>query len=478
MAIEVRKLNRKFEGEIKHQGRKYGIPYTVPGDLVQFRIERYGKRGRKLIVDHIEKSENPPELDFQVVAPDCPLHSRCGGCRARHIAYKDQFRIKTEHVLRLMEENFSLKPDQLPATKTNEYRNRMDFVVEGDTIGLRAAGDYSTFIDIDYCLLQKPQANNALSTVRRVIKNHPRAGFRRQDFSGTLKYVTIRTGVESGVVVLTVHKNAKESDEYLKFREELIDELKTIKSNIQPEPSGSPDVKNHYGSDPFFSVVEAELEDPRSEISAPPGGKAITGDGHYIENLGGISFRVPYDSFFQPNPPGFEPIIDWAVKLLESSGANMSSSLVDLYSGAGVLSAVLASHMPSLKKIIGMDFVASSIERASEHFTQFTEELKFQRVDLNHPPVELFDDLRSPLLIADPPRAGLSPALRKLIIKKSPAPFFLYISCNPDSQIPDLIELSKSYHPVKAFLTDPYPQTPHLEQAVLLKRIEEDNHPG
>ena len=89
----------------------------------------------------------------------------------------------------------------------------------------------------------------------------------------------------------------------------------------------------------------------------------------------------------------------------------------------------------------------------------------FEAVDLNQPGNL---ELNSDLLIADPPRAGLSPALCQEIAHTKPAKYMIYISCNPETQLRDLEILSQSYIPRTAILADCFPYTSHMEQAILL----------
>ncbi len=461
MALEITSINRKFEGEIRFKGRTYGIPFTLPGDLVQFQLVKVGKRGRKLVVDHIEKPETPVDPGFTLVEPDCPHHSQCGGCRARHILYEDQLRIKTSTIVEKMESEIGISPEILKAPLINHYRSRMDFVVEGQVVGLRGAGDYSRFIDIEHCLIQKEQANHALKIFREILQNYPGLGFRRSDYEGIIKYVTIRFGSTSGTMTLTLDKTNREKDS------------ETCRKFIQSLENRLGEFTDSNGN-PQFSLIETELDDPRTEVSSPPGGHIINGKNTYEEILGGEVFQVPYDSFFQPNPVAFDDILDWSVKTMKANHVTHDGSMVDLYCGAGVLSSILARNPGGFDRVIGMDFTESAIAGAPEHFSDLDISVDFRVADLNNPPADLFENSGAPLLIADPPRAGISPSLRKMIVKSKPAPFFLYISCNPDSQIPDLVELLKSYEPVAAYLVDPYPHTPHLEQAVLLRRRDDE----
>ncbi|EMP09423.1 tRNA (Uracil-5-)-methyltransferase domain protein, partial [Leptospira interrogans serovar Pyrogenes str. 200701872] len=58
----------------------------------------------------------------------------------------------------------------------------------------------------------------------------------------------------------------------------------------------------------------------------------------YKELVCGKEFRVPFDSFFQPNPEGFPPILDFIEKEIPDS----FDHLVDLFCGSGFFSRIFA----------------------------------------------------------------------------------------------------------------------------------------
>jgi 23S rRNA (uracil1939-C5)-methyltransferase len=77
-------------------------------------------------------------------------------------------------------------------------------------------------------------------------------------------------------------------------------------------------------------------------------------------------------------------------------------------------------------------------------------------------------------MIADPPRQGLSPMLRKGLARNGP-PVLVYVSCDPATLARDCGELTDtvkgSYALERIIGFDFYPQTAHIESmAVLVKR--------
>jgi 23S rRNA (uracil1939-C5)-methyltransferase len=71
--------------------------------------------------------------------------------------------------------------------------------------------------------------------------------------------------------------------------------------------------------------------------------------------------------------------------------------------------------------------------------------------------------------VADPPRAGLSPALKAWLRERRPR-VLAYVSCDPATQARDAKELAAAgYSLVSLGLFDFYPQTPHIESLAVFR---------
>jgi len=76
----------------------------------------------------------------------------------------------------------------------------------------------------------------------------------------------------------------------------------------------------------------------------------------------------------------------------------------------------------------------------------------------------------SNLLIADPPRGGISKKGLGIIFSINPERF-IYVSCNPATLARDLKMITGSgYHIVRIVPFDLFPHTPHMEVIAYLKR--------
>ncbi|NUM41716.1 MAG: hypothetical protein HUU45_08785, partial [Leptospiraceae bacterium] len=86
--------------------------------------------------------------------------------------------------------------------------------------------------------------------------------------------------------------------------------------------------------------------------------------------------------------------------------------------------------------------------------------------------IDFFERMQIPdksLLILDPPRNGAGKNL-STIIRDSNFEEIFYISCNPKTQLEDLKIITESFQLKEFILTDPYPQTPHIESIAYLQK--------
>ena len=144
-----------------------------------------------------------------------------------------------------------------------------------------------------------------------------------------------------------------------------------------------------------FAIIESYLK-PQEEIPAKEKGKLLefypksdnefdnkadnkenVAKAAYQEKLGGRVFDVPYSSFFQPHPEAFDLLIAWYHKELSVFLENPSRpyKLLDLYSGMGVLSALLIKEYPkSFESVVAYDSNPAAIIQAKEVFVKLMKE--------------------------------------------------------------------------------------------------------
>lgn len=429
--IKIDFINSKLEG--KSNFSKLGFKYTNINDEVEFITLGRGKNRFPKILNH---KKNDHEI------PNCSYFSKCGGCKAQHLKYDQQFFYKTKEILYNFKENFQIDLELIPAERIFYYRNRMDFAVFPEKIGLRQESNFRNIIDIDDCKIQSEFANDELKRIRNLIQTEfSEIAYNRKTETGFLKYITIRTNTDS-------------SDKIIIFT--------FIESFIANE------IKNIF-SKKVNQVLKSEnivfcFNRTRSENSCDGKFEVIRGKKYYIESFFGKEFNVPFNSFSQPNLNGFLPIINFINQILFEK---KYQTLIDLFCGNGFFSLIFGDKFESL---IGYDIIESSILIAEQILKKSypNKNTLFQKKDLlSSKEVFDFSELKDSILILDPPRNGIGDILIEKILNSN-LKELIYVSCNPESQLEDLKKLLVKFKPISGLITDPYPQTPHLESVIYL----------
>ena len=177
------------------------------------------------------------------------------------------------------------------------------------------------------------------------------------------------------------------------------------------------------------------------------------------------------ETFFQANLS----ILPDVVGLLRSLNIwNKEIVFFDLYGGVGLFGVSLADLV---KRVVSIEETKSSASLAKYNVEQNkidNVEIQCARVeDQLLRALELFKS-ETAIVMVDPPRAGLSPAVIKMLNDVLHAQYLLYLSCNPQSLALNLTDLTNGPWQIeKIFPLDFFPRTKHLETLVVLK----NSHP-
>ncbi len=175
------------------------------------------------------------------------------------------------------------------------------------------------------------------------------------------------------------------------------------------------------------------------------------------ETLAGLTFEVAADAFFQVNPACAE-------LLLAQVKANLRpcEALLDLYCGVGLFGCVAAQA--GVKHIFGVETQASAIHAAQRNAKRLGISSTYVCASAETLPQKM---AKASTWIVDPPRDGLSDAVRQAILTNHPEQL-IYVSCGPDTLARDLKHLTSAYNIEAIQLFDFFPRTPHFETLTLL----------
>ncbi|BDA79570.1 putative RNA methyltransferase [Leptospira kobayashii] len=433
--IVIDSLTSDFLGQgIAPNGKKVSFPYALPGDELAIEITSKRRRQKKIrLLGYIQRAEWEGVL--------CEHFGTCGGCSAQHISYDKQTEIKFGPILSSFTKEVSIDLKSIPADTIYHYRSRMDFsVFPGPKIGLRAKGNFRHVVDVLRCSIQTEWANEELQRTRNIIEKFPNLPWDRRDEKGGLKYVTIRKAkfTDESTIIFTFTEGFETQEDHDLFLEE---------------------TKTNLHSDNIIFCYNRV----KSEVSAQGRSVVLRGKDGHTETIQGKNFFVPFDSFFQPNPEGFLPILEFIRTRLPEN----KQTLIDLFCGNGFFSLLFGKGFSSIHCF---ELTPSSIDTAKQLLNN-----EFPDAEINAQVANLFMDagllpkIRDGVLILDPPRAGSGKKVAEWIRDFGPNDVF-YVSCNPESQKEDVKVFLESYTAKDGILIDPYPHTPHTESVIHFQR--------
>jgi len=266
---------------------------------------------------------------------------------------------------------------------------------------------------------------------------------RRRD--GALRYALARISTESGAIHLTLVSAVAD----LPGLDRLVDRLRRDEPRLEaaflcvnPTPGNailSPDVRRLFGP------------------------KAL------LERFGRLVLESRPDAFVQANPGVATRIYADAERWLEPAAGD---AVLDLFGGVGAFGLALA---PRVGRVLGIETSGAAVACANGN----AKRAHLRHVTYVSAPAESAVAIARDhglvpaaggrlLVVANPPRAGLSEAVRRAIVELGPARL-LYLSCNPATLARDLDALAASGLAVRRMRPfDMLPQTPHVEVLTLL----------
>ena len=179
--------------------------------------------------------------------------------------------------------------------------------------------------------------------------------------------------------------------------------------------------------------------------------------------VGDFTYSFDASSFFQGHRQLLGDLVSHSVG--EKSGVEGDSEghAFDLYAGVGLFSLPLARSYGKVLSIEG--------DRAAVRFgKRNARQNKVGNVSFHAQAVETWVSQlpeRPARVVVDPPRTGLSEAVRGALLEKRPR-HLTYVSCNSATLARDLAQLSQVYRATRLVLLDLFPQTGHLEAIVQL----------
>lgn len=438
-------LGSNGEGIVKIEGATVFVPFCLIGERVRFAVLKcsgniaYGK-----LVCVLQ-----PSVDRAV--PCCPVFGKCGGCDLQHIKYPAQLEFKRGAVANALAKIGGITfpvGAAVPCEREYGYRNKLALPVEArgdETVAGFYAPRSHRIVPTDNCYIQSDWAAEVIAAVKAF-------------GSAAVRQIVVREIKGAFIFALVCRKliDASPLAELLKKKFQKF----TLLINVNSSEG------NAIFGDEWHTVY---------------------GDGFFGAEEFGIKYRAGANTFLQVND-GMRAKLYSAV--LDEADAGVTA--IDLYSGGGLLTAMLA-------KKCGCAYGIEVVREAS----LCADELKNSngllgkmfnvcgKVEEEIDKVFARTDGRR-IIVCDPPRKGMERSAVKAI-SRSGADKIILVSCNPATLARDLGllvgtlqeyngQLVKCASPQSdyeiASITpfDMFPQTRHVETLVVLSHKKPDGH--
>lgn len=448
------------EGIIKDEDKVIFVPFALQRETVKYKVLKVSKNiayGKVLNV--IEPSNDR-------IQPVCSVFTKCGGCQLQHVNYDAQLEIKRKIVENAFVRvaNIKTKVDNVICGDSSfRYRNKLQLPISqvGDKtlIGFYAENSHRV-IDIEDCPINAEWTKPLINALREYLSNFSIKGYNEFDKSGDVRELTARE--VNGNLIIT---------------------LVSLKDNVKGILSFVEIIKRYINND--FSLF-LNINNLHTNKIYGDTFKLIYGPSEYQGEMLGVKFKMGVQSFMQVNESVCKKLYSTVNTLLD---AKTNSVVIDAYSGAGLMTALLAK---GCSRAIGIEVVKEATILADE--LMLDNGLSEKVSNYNAKCEDILPDIiakeRSKnaeiCLVLDPPRKGCDLSIIELI-KNSDIDKIVYVSCKPSTLARDIGllvgtlkndngKITKSenligkYSIDKVIPFDMFPQTKHVETIVYLTK--------
>ena len=402
--VDIERMVAGGDGLARLGDRAVFVPSALPGERVLVELtERKRDYLRGRVVEILEGS--PYRVD-----PPCVYYGKCGGCNLQHLVYAQQLREKvgiTLEVFRRIAGMIIPEPEIEPSPPFG-YRNRIQLHWDSrGRLGMMRRSSRDLVL-IKECPICVPPINSLLS--------------------GTVPF--------------------------------------------GPPAAGKPGRCTVFSSGEVFSPGE-QVSSPGEE-SSPEGWCAVEGRGETVGvRILDREILLSPAHFFQSNLTVLPELVRYVSG--STSVKLTGGTVLDLYCGVGLFGSFFAEPcampcaMPGtaysplpFEKVIGVDQDPGALLLARRNVPG--EGHLFLQRDLNEPwPLQTPELDGVGAVVVDPPRSGLSPQVRELILRMRPE-CLTYVSCDVATLARDVRLLCADAYSMKSLrLFDFYPQSAHIE---------------
>lgn len=438
--LDIESVGINGEGVGRLDGVVFFVKGALPGEKVNAKIIGVKKNYCYAILDRDNPfASQPSEMRRN---PPCPLFGKCGGCNIMHVNYDEQLRVKREYVRDTLRKVGGVEVDVLPVAPSLlplRYRNKMSLPVREENgllkIGLFAAASHRV-VETEDCLLQPEWNGEIIRALKVFMIGNKIKGYDEHSGNGVIRHLVVREVEKHLFITVVATKKISLSDFATILKGKVGDFSLWLNVNKRQD--------NVILGDKWFKVYgENEL----GEVE-------------------GLKAEIHPAGFFQVNDQIRSEIY---AAVQDKIGEIEPDCVIDAYSGAGIMTAMLAKRCKSITGIEINEQASQSAEKlvldngianmtticgdVADHIGEVTRSYKGKKVTV----------------VLDPPRSGCDKSVLEAIIN-SGAENIIYVSCAPSTLARDLGILSSHYAVDSVRPYDMFPQTMNVETLVCLSK--------
>lgn len=378
----------------------------------------------------------------------CSLIHKCGGCFFDDNDYTKQLQYKTDFVKKeVNKQRLSLKVHDIQASPLEKgYRNKV-------IVAFNRQYEYGLYeessrkvIPYQRCYLHEDIMDEILMFLQKYLKKYRVSIYDPYKNKGLLRHVLIRRAVVTDQTMVVLVCN----DRIWKGSKQLCQQLTNRFSSIK--------------------TIVLNVNTRKTPVVLGQEDKVLFGKGFIVDELCGLKFKISPQSFYQINHDQCVALYSKALSLLKLKG---TECCIDAYCGIGTIGMILSRQV---HHVIGVESNRNAIKDAINNAKMNQlENIRFVCQDASDFMNELaVKKEKIDIVIMDPPRSGSTTQFIDSIKKLHPQQI-VYISCDPVTQIRDLLYFQKvGYQTNDMYLYDMFPHTKHVESVILLNKAVND----
>jgi len=391
-------------------------------------------------------------LPIASAAVECPHAARCPGCDHIGVPYADQLASKAQAVRGALEPYPSLRGIETRSVRGADpiagYRARLKWVAgKGGALGLFERGGHHV-VDLPECAVATPVTRDVAAAVRAMLRS---GAF--STIAGSLRAIDVREvhgeqGETKCILTLVLVRERRPS------KKDLAAAAKVLRE-------GEPRIASIFLNWAPLRAVQI-LGDETEKLS---------GASEMFDQQGDVLVSALPGSFVQAHrgqaAAMAEAIVRGALALPKS---NPKARVLELFAGAAPFGLSLARAGCEVTAVESFAPAAEGAKRAAKA-QHLTANIKALAEDATHAAIRLAREKATfDLVVVDPPRRGLGPALRSAIAELGPRAI-AYVSCDPSTLARDLEAfLRLGYATSEIEPWDFIPLTAHVESLTWLAR--------